>query len=87
MPTLMERPYLATVAITHYTLVKARLVARAHSRECRARPDVEKTRRGTHTASTRARKSHILSKIGKIATWAVAANCLPVYYIKLSTNC
>ena len=73
----MERTYFGTVEITHHTLAKDRLAARAHSRECRARPDVEMTRRGTHTASTRARKSHILSKIGKIATWAVAAADLP----------
>ena len=72
----MERPYFGTVTITHYTLAKARLAARAHSRECRARPDVEKNRRGTYTASTRARKWQIPTEIGKIATWAVAANGL-----------
>jgi len=76
IPTLMERPYFGTVTITHYTLAKARLAARAHSRECRARPDVEKNRRGTYTASTRERKWQIPSEIGKIATWAVAANGL-----------
>ena len=45
----MERPYFGTVTITHYTLAKARLAARAHSRECRARPDVVKRTDAAHT--------------------------------------
>ena len=58
-------------------LAAARHAARAHSRECRARPDVEKTRRVTFTASPKSRKSQICSKIGKIATRTVAAAGLP----------
>ena len=43
----------------------ASCVARAHSRECRTWPGVEKTRRGTCTASTRPQKSQNPSRIGK----------------------
>ena len=58
-------------------LAAARHAARAHSWECRARPDVEKTRQGTFTASLMARKSQILSNIGRTATRTVAAGGLP----------
>ena len=58
-------------------LAAARHAACAHSWECRARPGVEKPRHGTFTASHRARKSQILSNIGRIATQTVATAGLP----------
>ena len=54
-----------------------RHAARAHSGECRARPDVEKTRRGTHTTTTGSEKRDFPAKSAKLRTLAVAATGQP----------
>ena len=46
-----------------------RHAARAHSGECRARPDVEKTRRGTHTTTPGSGKRDFPAKSAKLRLW------------------
>ena len=60
----------------HPRLAAACHAASARSRACGARPDVENTQHGTFTASVRARKSQIPSKIGNFSTWTVAADAV-----------
>ena len=55
----------------------ARHAGRAHSWECRARPDVKKTQCSKHTASTGRAKRDFPGKTGKAGDVAVAVDVLP----------